>query len=355
MTAVLELLSSLLQPLSLLETANPNADPRAVALLQPLVVCLARLFTVPRAAPAAADGPAAQSSAPLFPVFLSSLSASSPASASRLLTALLTLLYSCLLHLVTLPALLKILSGLLQLTSSYPSLALLLPPILHRVGSGPLVQHPTVPVTAAPNAHLMSLLASLWHPLLASVDSSTASASLSLMSSVPHFWQFTLLLSNSPFASHVPSMMPAAQQEALLTAMTDYSTRVQSEADSGVEGESSSGRAALLHSQSELMRHRPEQQSNGYQSKEWPPATNGLTAMESDEGIALVRVDEHSERRSDEEELMASTLAALESMRRSRQAMMSLVRDGSRLGDEERLRVRALIEAERAEWLQLQM
>ena len=352
LTAVFQLLYALLSSPASVDAAYPNAESRA-ALIQPVVVSLARLFSVPRAAPSAVEGSHAPSAVPLVNVLLSSLDKSSPAISRALLTALLHLLDSFILHQMTVAPLLKVLSGLQQLATAYPYLRLLLPTVLNRVGSSALTQQPTAPPGAGPNVQLMSRLSSLWHCVQEGASAEPSAASLSFANLVPFFWHFNLLLSSSPFASHVRSMVSPSQQSHVFTAMTEYSQRLEAadtESSEGSGAGSSSEREALHLWQAELLRERALQlQDNGAQAMD---ATSRIghelsreESFDGGEGMMLIE-------RPGPEELMASTMAALDAMRRSRKAVLAALRGDSQLSEKERMHVRELMEEEKVVWLQ---
>ena len=337
--ALFRVLDFLLQSADTFEAAFPTAEQRA-AELQPIILSLARLFSVPRATAAPIDNHTAQP--PLFPSLLSQLSKSSALSVA-LVPALCSLLDTFLLHHVALPPLLKVLSGLSSLLSTLPFLRLLLPPILVRLSSAPLVQHPTVPITANPNQQLIAQLTALWHTIL-TPHPSASTTPLTEAVAIPSFWAFTSALSTSPFAKFVTQLLPPAQHATLITALAEYSQRMEGDGGAGRSGEE---QRALYHWQAHLLLQHAQWNERGEQL-----GTDGVDMNESSvEGAvgAAATMDAHS----DGVGVMASALAAVESVRRSREAVLAVLAEVAPLAADERQRITKMVEEEREKWLRL--
>ena len=340
-TALLRVLGFLLQSSDVFEAVFPTVELRA-AELQPIILSLARLFSVPRAGAAGTDAQRAQP--PLFPTFLAHLSTSPSSLAVSLLPALCSLFDSFLLHHVALPPLLKILQGLSSLLSAFPFLRLLLPPILVRLSSAPLVQQPTVPITAQPNQQLLTLLTSLWHAVL-TPDPSSSTTSLTDAVAIPSLWSFTSALSTSPFRAFASQLLPPAHHATLIAALQAHSERV--------------GRGAVAAQGEEQLKVQHWQAHLLLQATRCSERTEGAEkgrvedASEGDAGGAGVGMAMDGSGDGDGVAAVASALAALDSARMSREAVLSSLRNVAALSTDERQRLQKLVEAEREEWLRV--
>ena len=342
-TVLLRVLDCLVQSADTFDAAFPTAQQRADE-LQPIILSLARLFSVPRAMVSSADGQTAQP--PLFPTLLTQLS-TSRAVAVPLLSALCSLLSSFLLHHVAFAPLLKILSGLASLLSTFPFLRLLLPPILVRLSSAPLMQQPSAPLAAAkPRQQLIAHLTALWHSIL-TPDPASSITSLTEAVAIPSFWAFTSALSSTSFADIVQQLLPPAHRATLIAQLTDHSQRTDGGA--GVAHGDQEQRSSVYHWQARLLQQYVQRSEHSEQA-----ATGGVDVDDSSaEGAAGAGLTVEEQSDSDSVCTMAAALAAVESVRRSRQAVLAVLVDAAPLADDERQRIQQLVEVERDKWLRL--